>query len=73
MWNDALLCGTFSDVESIKHRKEMTEMKENTKKVWSTPVFVEYGSVETLTLVNVVKSKQLGLSDDFGVVGVSSP
>ncbi len=48
-------------------------MKENTKKVWSTPVLVEYGSVETLTQVGITKSKRLGTSDDFGVVGVSSP
>ena len=45
-------------------------MKENTKKVWSTPVFVEYGSVETLTQFDG-KTKVLGISDDFGVVGMS--
>ncbi len=48
-------------------------MKENTKKMWSTPVLVEYGSVETLTQQQVIKGKREGLTDDFGVVGVSSP
>jgi hypothetical protein len=62
----------FSNVVSIKYRKEVIDMKESTKKVWSTPVVVEYGSVETLTQVGV-KSKHIGFSDDFGVVGVSSP
>jgi hypothetical protein len=62
----------FSVVVSIKQRKEVIAMKENTKKVWSTPVFVEYGSVETLTQVGI-KLKDLGTQDDFGVIGVSSP
>jgi hypothetical protein len=61
----------FSVVVSIKQRKEVIAMKENTKKVWSTPVFVEYGSVETLTLNP--KGKPFGFSDDFGSIASSSP
>jgi hypothetical protein len=65
----------FFDVVSIKYRKEVIGMKENTKKVWSTPVVVEYGSVETLTQVQAAKGgKRFGFRDDFGRgAGVSNP
>ncbi len=61
----------FSAVVSIKYRKEVIGMKENTKKVWSTPVLAEYGSVETLTQK---QGKGFGLADDFSTpVAVSNP
>ncbi len=61
----------FSAVVSIRYRKEVIDMKKNTKKVWSTPVFVEYGSVETLTQFDD-KLKNIGIVDDFGVNGISN-
>ena len=42
------------------------------KNLWIDPELIRYGSVEELTEKGPVKSKMLGTSDDFGVVGVSS-
>ena len=43
----------------------------NQKKAWHTPTVVVYGTVEDLTLL--IKPKQPGSVDDFGVTGISDP
>ena len=42
------------------------------KKEWHTPVLTVYGDVKELTL-QIVKAKQPGSVDDFGVSGISDP
>lgn len=50
----------------------MTENKDEARsqKDWVAPELTVYGNVDHLTL-QVVKSKQLGSSDDFGIAGIS--
>jgi hypothetical protein len=61
----------FSAVVSIGYRKGVIVIEENTRKIWRIPKLVVYGSVEDLT--QQIKPKQLGTSDDFGIVGISDP
>ena len=41
------------------------------KRQWETPVVRTYGDMNSLT--QQVKLKKLGLSDDFGITGISNP
>ena len=43
------------------------------KKTWNAPKLSVFGDVEKITMQKVIKPKQLGSSDDFGINGISSP
>lgn len=42
------------------------------KKNWSAPALMSHGRIEELT-EQIIKDKQLGSSDDFGINGISTP
>jgi hypothetical protein len=63
----------FHSFSGTKEKNLDKEYKFMSKKTWNAPKLSVFGDVEKITMQKVIKPKQLGSSDDFGINGISSP